>query len=143
MALLTSLKLVTAQRSSKLSPVQQRRNKLLKSIFEQLQMAGAKESGSSYASTKLKKVTNAETGEQVTVSVPKRVKPWWWIGEGGKTQLSVRYGSRILTLNNKGANAIECPDGDVIKVLEAITKAVQDGELDAAIESATSKNLSV
>ena len=37
MALLDTVKLVAAKRSVQLSPVQQRRNKLLKALFEQLE----------------------------------------------------------------------------------------------------------
>lgn len=134
---LASLKLVTAQRNTATSPVAQRRNKLLKAIFEQIELASAMESGQPYAPTKQKKSKDAETGEQAMLTVPKRVKCWWWTGDNGKLQMNVRYGSRVLTLNNKGANAIECADGDVIKLLETITKAVHDGEFDAALENAS------
>ncbi len=137
MALLDSLKLVSAKRSVHIPPVQQRRNKLLKALFEQTELAIAVQSGKAYAPTKQKKATNSETGERVTLTVPKRVKQWWWVGENGKLQLSVRYGARVLALNSKGANAIECADNDIVAMLELVTKAVQDGELDAAIESAS------
>ena len=135
MALLDTVKLVAAKRSVQLSPVQQRRNKLLKALFEQLELASAVQSGKTYAPMKQKKATNAETGQRVTLTVPKRVKQWWWVGENGKLQLSVRYGARVLALNSKGANAIECADNDIVALLELVTKAVQDGELDAAIEA--------
>ena len=137
MALLDAVKLVSAKRSVNVTPVQQRRNKLLKALFEQTELAVSLQSGKTYAPTKQKKATNAETGERVTLTVPKRVKQWWWVGENGKLQLSVRYGARVLSLNSNGANAIECADNDVVAMLELVTKAVQAGELDTAIEQAS------
>ena len=55
MALLTSLKLVAAQRSNKIPPAVQRRNKLIKALNEQIAAAQAQAEGRTYAPTKQKK----------------------------------------------------------------------------------------
>ena len=136
MALLTSLKLVTAQRNNKLSPVQQRRNKLISSINEQIAVAQAQAEGRTYAPTKQKKALDTETGQRVTITVPKRVKSWFWINEAGKVQLSIRYGAKIIDLA-KGKNAIEIEPTQLVQTLETVKRAVEAGELDSAIEAAS------
>jgi hypothetical protein len=93
--------------------------------------------GTTYAPTKQKKAVDTETGERVTITVPKRVKQWWWHGENGKLNLSVRYGARLLEFS-KGKSAIELESGNLVATLELIKKAVEAGELDTAIESASS-----
>jgi hypothetical protein len=52
----------------------------------------------------------------------------------------VRYGARVLTLNAKGMTAIEVADLDeLVAVLGKLKAAVDAGELDTAIEAASSK----
>lgn len=136
MALLTSLKLVAAQRSNKIPPAVQRRNKLIKALNEQIAAAQAQAEGRTYAPTKQKKALDTETGQRVTITVPKRVKSWYWINEAGKVQLSIRYGAKILDLA-KGKNAIEIEFAQLVATLETVKHAVEAGELDAAIEAAS------
>ncbi len=107
MVVLSNLKLVASKRNQSTSPVLQRRNKLCGKLAEQLQIVEAQKTGQIYAPTKLRTVTNNATGETTTVQVPKRVKEWFWTAENGKLNLSVKYGSKTLALNKKGANAIE------------------------------------
>ena len=70
----------------------------------------------------------------MTVETVKRVREWFWIGETGKINLAVKYGSKTLPLNKKGANAIELSNGDeLISTLRTLKVAVMNGELDDAI----------
>ena len=133
MATLASLKLVAAKKPTNQPPVVQRRNKLSSKIFEQIQLAQAQSRGESYAPTKHKTVTNAE-GERVAVTVPKRIKPWWFVAENGKVCIAIRYGAKIIELA-KGKTAIEVTNADaLIEALEAVNTAVLAGELDGQIE---------
>lgn len=137
MALLASLKLVTAQRNSMLSPQMRRREKLLRQLNEQIALAQAENDGTPFSVMTKRKVTNAETGVRETVNVPKRVKAWWWQAENGKIALAVRYGSKVLPLS-KNANAIEVAEKkDLVDALAMVKKAVDAGELDVAIETAS------
>lgn len=134
MVVLTSLKLVASKRSNAVNPVVQRRNKLCDKLNEQLQIVEAQKAGQIYAPTKLRTVTNDATGETSTVQVPKRVKEWFWVAENGKLNLAVKYGSKTLALNKKGANAIECANkDDLIATIKSLKTAVTEGELDDAI----------
>jgi hypothetical protein len=135
---LTALKLVAIKRNRTLSPIVQRRNKLASKIHEQLELCEAQRKGELYAPKRLRTVKNKYTGERTTVEAVKRVKEWYWINEAGKLNLAVRYGSKVLTLNSKGANAIELTTGDeLIAVLAKLKDAVLAGELDAQIEAAS------
>ncbi|NHC08356.1 DUF6641 family protein [Azonexus fungiphilus] len=135
MALLNGLKLVAAKRSSQNTPTMQRRHKMLKQLEEQINLAQAIAAGSTYAPTKQKKVLNAETGERVTLNVPKRIKQWWW-EQNGKCNISVRYGAKIIELS-KGKNAIECASAELLSTLALLRDAVIEGELDAQLEQAS------
>jgi hypothetical protein len=134
MATLASLKLVTAKKPSNQAPVVQRRNKLCTKISEQLALAKAKNAGETYAPTRTKIVTNTD-GERVQISVPKRIKPWWFVGENGKVCISIRYGAKVIELA-KGKSAIEVSSPDaLIEALDAVSTAVLAGELDQQIEA--------
>ena len=131
--LLSSLKLVAATRENKTSPVLQRRQKLIKKIDEQMELAKAQANGSIYNPTKFKNIVNAETGTNEYKQVPKRIRAWWWKNEAGKWNLVVRYGARIIELG-KGKNSIELEnEAAILPTLEVIKKAVEAGELDDAI----------
>ncbi len=131
--LLSSLKLVSATRDNKVSPVLQRRQKLIKKIDEQMELAKAQANGSIYSPTKFKNIVNAETGTNEYKQVPKRIRAWWWKNEAGKLNLVVRYGARIIELG-KGKNSIELEnEAAILPTLEVIKKAVEAGELDDAI----------
>jgi hypothetical protein len=134
MATLASLKLVTAKKPSNQAPIVQRRNKLCAKIFEQLALAKAQKNGETYAPTRTKTVTNAD-GERVQIAVPKRIKPWWFVGENGKVCISIRYGAKVIAITPK-ANAIEVNSpAALIEALETVGTAVQAGELDTQIEA--------
>lgn len=134
MSVLTNLKLVTSQKHKTFSPIVHRRNKLCSKLHEQIQLCESQKSGQTYAPKHMKTYVNKQTGERMSVEVSKRVKEWFWIGDSGKINLSVKYGAKTLPLNKKGANAIELATGDeLIETLKALKVAVLNGELDDAI----------
>jgi hypothetical protein len=134
MAVLSNLKLVASKKHLTVSPVVHRRNKLVNKLHEQIELCEAQKAGNIYAPKRLKTFTNKQTGERMTAEVVKRVKEWFWIGDNGKINLSVKYGAKTLPLNKKGANAIELASGDeLIATLKSLKAAVLDGELDDAI----------
>jgi len=136
---LSALKLVTAKKHLSVSPIVHRRNKLVAKLHEQIELCEAKRNGQTYAPKRLKTYTNKQTGERMTVEMAKRVKEWFWISDNGKINLSVRYGAKTLPLNKKGANAIECSNGEeLINTLKSLKLAVMDGELDEAITDVSS-----
>jgi hypothetical protein len=134
MSTLNTLKLVASKKHATISPVVHRRNKLVSKLHEQIEMCEAKKVGQNYAPKKLKTFTNKQTGERMTAEVTKRVKEWFWINDAGKINLAIKYGAKTLSLNKKGANAIELATGDeLINTLKSIKVAVLNGELDDAI----------
>lgn len=134
MSALNGLKLVTSKKHSTLSPIVHRRNKLCSKIHEQIELCEAQKAGQTYAPKKLKTFVNRQTGERMTTEVVKRVKEWFWVSDNGKINLAIKYGSKTLALNKKGANAIELSTGDeLINTLKSLKIAVINGELDEAI----------
>lgn len=139
MPVLANLKLVTSQKHRTISPIVQRRQKLIDKIDEQLKSCEAQKAGEEYAPKRMRTYTNKHTGERMTVEAVKRVKNWFWIADDGKINLSIKYGSKTLALNKKGANAIQLTSGDeLITVLSSLKAAVAEGELDEAINDVSS-----
>ena len=135
MSALANLKLIAAKRPVQLSPVIQRRNKVAKRISEQIALATAKQDGKSYAPTKQRKVTDAETGESKTISVPKRIKPWWFVTTDNKLCVQLRYGAKVVEFA-KGKSAVELATADqLVPVLTTLKAAIDGGELDAQLEA--------
>ncbi len=138
MSTLNALKLSAAKKSLNTTPVVHRRNKLGKKLWEQIQLAQAHLAGKQFTTTRFQTVRN-EDGVRRSVEVPKRVRAWWWNSEGGKIALNVRYGARVVELA-KGKSTIEvAAPTDLIPTLELIKKAVEAGELDTQIETASIK----
>ena len=139
MTALTGLKLTAAQKPTQMSPIQQRRNKLAKRLWEQAELARAQQTGGTFAPKKFRSITDANTGQRKQVETNKRVKAWWFVADNGKLVLSVRYGTKILELA-RGKWAVELvSEKDLVPTLELLKGAVLDGELDAQIEVASSK----
>lgn len=136
MSALTALKLSAAKKPSQLSPIVQQRNKLAKRIWEQIELAKAQASGSTFTSKRLRTVRGID-GVRNSVEVTKRVRQWWFVSDNGKLCVSIRYGSKLLELG-KGKSAVELASGeDIIPTLEIVQAAVMSGELDAQIENAS------
>lgn len=135
MSALSNLKLTNAKRPQSMPAVMIRRNKLVKKLFEQIQLAQAQQAGENYTAKRLKNVRDAETGLTKIVEVPKRIRAWWWIGENGKLCLNVKYGSNTIELS-KGKFAIELTSqAEIVPVLNTLKEAAEAGELDSQIEA--------
>ena len=106
-------------------------------MWEQIQLAKSQMEGTVFAPMKYRTVVDRETGLRRQVELPKRVKPWWWVSQEGKVCVSVKYGSYTLELS-KGKSSVEVANAnDLIKTLDTIKVAVEAGELDAQIDTAS------
>ena len=136
---LSALKLTDARKPNQVPQVVQRRNKLAKRIWQQIELAKAQEQGTQFRVAKFKSYTDSETGVRKQVETQMSVKQWWFTTQAGKLAISVRYGSRVLELA-KGKFAVEVAhEKDLAITLDAIKTAVLAGELDSAIDAAATK----
>jgi hypothetical protein len=135
MTTLANLKLVAATKPTALAPIVQKRNKLIKRLHEQIELATALAEGRDYVVTRLRTVIDDETKITKTVSTPKRVKQWWWTAANGKVCVTVRYGAKVIELA-KGLTAVELNSKDeLVGVLTTLKGAVELGELDLQINA--------
>jgi hypothetical protein len=138
MSALATLKLSAAKKSQSTSPASLRRNKLSKKIWEQIELAKAQATGSTFTTTRFRTVKEDDGGRR-SVQVPKLVRAWWWTAENGKLALNLRYGARVIEIA-KGKSAVEVGSAsELVPTLELLKKAVEGGELDVQIESASIK----
>jgi hypothetical protein len=136
MSTLNTLKLSDARKPNQVPQVVQRRNKLAKRVWQQIELAKAQAQGTQFRVAKFKSYTDTATGVRHQVEMHMSVKPWWFTTQAGKLAISVRYGSRVLELA-KGKYAVEVAnEKDLAKTLDAIKAAVLAGELDAQIDAA-------
>ena len=139
MSVLANLKLVAARKKVQLSPIVQKRSKLVKRLDEQIALATAKLDGTVFTATRLRRMKDEQTGEKQTVEVEKRVKEWWWVqADSKKVCIALKYGATVIELA-KGKTAIEIAnEKELLATLRLLRQAVENGELDAQIESASS-----
>ena len=139
LATLATLKLSTAVKPAHMPVIQVRRNKLVRRLWEQMELAKAQQAGTQFAPIKFRTIADPDTGVRKQVEVAKRVKQWWFVADTGNLALSVRYGTKVLELA-KGKVAVEVgSEKDLVPTLELIKRAVEAGELDAQIEVAALK----
>lgn len=139
MSTLAALKLTATKKPNQIPQVLQRRNKLAKRIWEQIELAKAEQTGGQFAVSRFRSYTDKETGLRKQVETQKRIKAWWFVGDNGKLALAIRYGSKVLELA-KGKFAVEVgASAELVSTLQVIKSAVEAGELDAAIDFAANK----
>ena len=137
MSALGTLKLVAAKKPQHLPAIQLRRNKLSNKLWEQIQLAKSQITGQPFVVTRFRSVKDPESGLRKQIEMPKRIRPWWFVTESGKVCVSIRYGSWTLELA-KGKPSVELASAsDLVIALETIKQAVEAGELDAQIETAS------
>jgi hypothetical protein len=130
--LLSSLNLTVKPEVNTADPVLNRRSKLLAHLEEQRAMACAELAGETYQVSKEKWVHDAASGIKTKVSVPKRIKRWYF-SFNGTYFLEVRYGNKPLELA-KGKCAIQVGGlKDVPTVIETVVQALNAGELDSML----------
>lgn len=131
-SILNGLDLTASAKGAPVDKAVARRNKVIGKLDEQLLIAEAVLNGEEYAKMKTVKKTD-EVGNQVTVTVPKRVNKWFYTNNGNDWYLEVKYGNRTLELA-KGKTAIAVGKLDnMAAVIEQVKQAVAAGELDATI----------
>ena len=137
MSTLDSLKLTTAKKPTHIPAIVFRRNKLSSKLWEQIQLAKSQIDGTPFVVTKFKSVKDKETGLRRQVEIPKRIREWWFQNDAGKVCVSVKYGTKVIELA-KGKHSVEVENAQaLVKALELVKQAVEAGELDAQIESAS------
>ena len=139
MVTFASLKLSATTKPTSVPTIQLRRNKLAKRLWEQTELAKARQAGTQFTAVRFRTIADKETGLRKQVETSKLIKQWWFTADNGKVMMSVRYGARLLELA-KGKFAVELgSEKDLVPTLEAIKVAVLNGELDGAIDAAANK----
>jgi len=133
---LDTLKLTDATRPKNQPPVVNRRNKLSKKLWEQMELAKARNAGTNFTVKRFQTIKDLD-GNVRSVERAKRIKPWWFTSYSGTLCVQVFYGSKALELAS-GKTAIEARDlAHVVEILGLIKHEVELGTLDGAIETAS------
>jgi len=133
MSALSKLTVKSVIRTSKQDPVQQRRQKLVAGIEEQLKVAEAALKGESYQVRRETWAKN-EQGEKVLVERMRKVRAWFFEQDGG-WYVQCKYGSKALALGKDGHAVFVKALADVEGALQALYAAAASGELDDPMEN--------
>lgn len=137
MSALNTLKLVAAKKSVQ-TPTAVKRAKLVSKLQEQIDLVTARHEGRQHVAMRMQWTTDQATGARVAAQVNKRVREWFWTGDGGKLNAVIKYGAATLVLGKGGKNAIEVANfGELAVALATVKSAVAAGELDDAIADAS------
>jgi hypothetical protein len=137
MGILQTLKVVNSKRPQRASPITQRRNVLLKKIYEQIEAAKARAENKQYSVKETRRIRNKQTGEQTEVVKDRYIREGWWIDDG-RLMLELRYGMKPVEFS-KGKSTIDIGDwANLIPTLEKLQQAVQLGEFDEQLNATAS-----
>lgn len=135
-ATLIHLNFSTARKPRRMPDIVLRRNKISKQIWEQIELAKSRASGTAITITRLKQSRDPVTGATVQYNVPKRIKAWWFTTDAGDLALSIRYGKKLIELAPGKPSILVPKFSELVPLLELIKTAVLAGELDAQLEAA-------
>jgi hypothetical protein len=135
MGALEKLKLVALAPKRKKSATDERRDKMVAQLTEQLKLVEAALGGAPYVRKKTVWETDAE-GNRKRVEADTRVRQWWQEQENGAVQFAVRYGSKPLEMRT-GLAAVEVAKlAELPAIIKTLLTAVQQGELDTQMAAA-------
>ena len=132
MTTLSRFNLKTVKRISGKDPKQNKRDKLVKALEEQLLSVEHKIKGEKYKPTK-KVWVEDDAGAKVLKEVPKRVREWYFEQDSG-WYIQCRYGARVLDIVGRNNSVYVNKLTDLPKIIKAFIEATNKGELDEAIE---------
>lgn len=115
------------------------RNKVLSSLDEQISSAKAMIAGESFILRRRRWITDAN-GERVCMDMPIRQKHWYW-ADNGVWFFVLRHGSRAIPLR-EGRSIIEVGTlENLVPTMEMLREALISGELDAAVQSVSHRQM--
>lgn len=136
MGVLDKLKIVALAPKVKHSVEQDRRVKLVEQLTEQLKIVEAALGGATYQRSKSVWITD-DAGNRSKAQRPVKLRQWWTVGANGAVQFGLRYGAVPLEVK-AGMSAVEVSKlTDIPLLIKALVQAVDQGELDAAIDAVT------
>ena len=137
--ILSTIKTSTIKKQNQLSPIQNRRNRLLSTLHLQIEAVKARQEGKRHSIKRNCRVLNPETGEKIDTIKESAVREAWWFAEDGRTYLEVRYGFKPLEIS-KGKTTIDVGDAaQLIPTLEKLKQATEQGEFDEQLNAAYSR----
>ena len=138
MNVLDKLNFTYVVRVNEKNPILQRRNKLISAINLQLNAHSSALKDEVYTVTKKSFVKDAD-GKRIKVDKEIEVKQRFFEIDD-RWFVQYKYGTKVLLLNGKDNAVTVANIKDVANVLRTFQTAVENGELDTAIETAMSKN---
>jgi hypothetical protein len=136
MGVLDKLKIVALAPKMKRCVEQDRRAKLVEQLAEQLKLVEAALGGTAYQRSKTVWITD-DMGNRSKVQRTVKLRQWWTVGTSGAVQFGLRYGAVPLEVK-AGMSAVEVAKlADIPLLIKALVQAVDQGELDAAIDAVT------
>lgn len=133
MSALSKLNLKAVKKHTGLDPRIQKRRKLLTALEVQKRLVEAELKGKEFTQTKRIWVKD-DAGQQVPKDVPKRIRAWYFEQDTG-WYVQCRYGAKVINLAARNNSVFVNKKSEIPSVFDALITAVDNGELDTAIEA--------
>ena len=112
------------------------RETVIEHLNEQKALVEAELRGEAYQPTRQAYVTDAQTGQRVLKTVPKRPRRWYWHDLEGNWFIELRHGNRPLSIDGRNT-AVKAGSKDKLpEVIDVLINAVAKGELDNIMKAA-------
>jgi len=123
----------TTKQPLQLNKALQRREKVVHNLLEQGDIAKSMLQGTEYVSTRIVTKTDID-GNPRKVEQRRKIKKWFFNNGGEEWYLEVRYANKALELAKGKTSIVVASKDKLVETIEMVAKAVEDGELDGAIE---------
>ena len=127
------LKTVRQEERKAREKLERTRERITNRLKDQLGLATAILTGGTYYSPRVVWYTD-EDGERRTRERAKRIYPWWWKDNKGNFYINIWYNNKKLVLPDGTTTILVGRLNMLLETIQAIIDAVQEGELDEAIE---------
>ncbi len=134
MSVLNTLNIAADIDHSNVDPVVATRTRLLGNLGEQLKAAEAMVNGTEYRVKRHRWEVIEETGEKVRKESEVPLRKWYWRDALGQVRFCLKVGNKRLALKGDNTNIVVGEDTNLPEIIQVCMKAVENGELDKAID---------
>ena len=135
MSNLAKLTLTATSPREPITPLANKRIKLLRKLDQQIEAAEADARDEQFVEEIKRWVRDEETGEKKLVTQQRPIRPWSWQNQHGAWMVSLRDGNKLIPLDGTNTSVEVGEKTGLVSALQTLRDAVIAGELDEQLET--------
>ena len=132
---LAKLTLTATSPREPITPLANKRIKLLRKLDQQIEAAEADARDEQFVEEIKRWVRDEETGEKKLVTQQRPIRPWSWQNQHGAWMVSLRDGNKLIPLDGINTSVEVGEKTGLVSALQTLRDAVIAGELDEQLET--------